>query len=78
MCSGGPMSCRERRAVEKQKSEGLVSSAVVASMTVLCVRFRLVGGQSMQAICLAAFDAVVEIHRGASMASARAWTRAYW
>jgi hypothetical protein len=41
---GGLLSCHARRAVEKQKSEGLVSPAVVAGMTVLCVRFRLVGG----------------------------------
>ena len=38
---GVPLSFRERRALEKQKSEGLVSAAVDFGMTAFGVRSRL-------------------------------------
>lgn len=41
MCGGVLLSFRERRAVNKQKSEGLVSVALDIGTTTLNVRFRL-------------------------------------
>lgn len=43
-CGGMPLSFRERRAVDEQKSEVLVPAADDVGITTLKVRFRLVAG----------------------------------
>jgi hypothetical protein len=44
---GVPLSFRERRTADKQKSEGLMSAAVDFGMTAFDVRFRLVVSPSV-------------------------------
>jgi hypothetical protein len=69
---GVPLSFCERRAVNKQKSEGLVAAAVDFGMTAFASdRLRAVDAGDLLD-CLTASDPVAEIHRAGLAASARA------